>query len=481
MGTLKNRYPAQKESPPRSPGASASRRNPKALVLLVLAAVCLVFVGVLLARKFWVSDEKPGLPERPRVPVWSDPSPGARPQEAAEHYKAEGLAVAEELMKHFPGKADPILLAGQVHYGYGNTEDAISYWEQGLKLDPNRADAYDGMGWIALRKGDFVTAVSHWEKALEINPRMPGLHNSLARGLMGLGKIEEAIDALKKDIEVTPRSSMSHFLLGEASFQLGKHDKAKEAYENAIALDPACTNAYYNLARSLMKLNEPSRAKECMKKFQELKAEDLKVLKDRNTAFDDMVAIRGLLARTHEDAGRIYRKYGEPRLTEGHWKRALALEPTSVSAREHLVSLYQTTGRPEDAIQMQEELVKLDPKNGMRHLVLASLYSNVKRHAEAERALKNAIDLDPQRSWAYRDLAQLYLQTNKELPLARVLAQKAVDLEPSAENYNILGWALFANGENEASLAAARRAIELNPKNPEYQRRYQYLLTQQGQ
>lgn len=43
---------------------------------------------------------------------------------------------------------------------------------------------------------------------------------------------------------------------------------------------------------------------------------------------------------------------------------------------------------------------------------------------------------------------------NKEFPLARVLAQKAVDLEPSADNYNILGWALFANGENEASLAA---------------------------
>lgn len=190
---------------------------------------------------------------------------------------------------------------------------------------------------------------------------------------MGLGKIEGAFEALKKDIEVTPRSSMSHFLLGEAYFPLGQYGRAKEAYENAIAVNPACTNAYYNLARSLVKLNESAKAKECMKQFQELKAEDLKVLKDRNSAFDDMVAVRRLLARTHEDAGQICREYRELRLAEGHWKRALSLEPTSASAREHLTSFYQTAGRSENAIQMQEELVKLDPKNGMRHLVLASL------------------------------------------------------------------------------------------------------------
>jgi len=103
----------------------------------------------------------------------------------------------------------------------------------------------------------------------------------------------------------------------------------------------------------------------------------------------------------------------------------------------------------------------------------------VNRYSEAETALRRAMELDPQRSWAYRDLAQLYLRTKKDIPRAKVLAEKAVELEPSAPNYSILGWALFANGENEASLAATRRALELDPQNPEYQRRYRYLLSQQ--
>lgn len=479
MRSKKNRHAARKERPLLSSEASASRGNWKRWTLFATALACLLVTGVFLGRGLWVSQKKAKSREAPRVPAWSDPPPNAQPQEAAQHYKAEGLAVAKRLMKDFPGKADPLLLMGQVHYGHGNTEEAISYWEKGLKLDPKRADAYDGMGWIALRKGDFATALLHWQKALEINPRMPGVHNSLARALMGLQKVEEAVEALQKDIHISPRSSMGHFLLGEAYFQLEKYDKAREAYENAIALDPACTNAYYNLARSLMKLNESSRAKECIEKFQELKAEDMKVLKDRNTAFDDMVAVRGLLAKTHADAGQIYRNYGKLRLAEAHWKRAAALEPKSIPAREYLASLYQSTGKLHDGIRMQEELVKLDPQNGMRYLVLASSYSRVNRNAEAEAALNRVIELDPQRSWAYRDLAQLYLRMKKEFPRAKLLAEKAVELEPSAPNYNILGWALFANGETEASLAATRRAVELDPQNPEYQRRYRYLQSQQ--
>lgn len=449
--------------------------------MFAAAVACLLVASVFLGRGLWVSQKKAKSREAPRVPAWSDPPPNAQPQEAAQHYKAEGLAVAKRLMRDFPGKADPILLMGQVHYGHGNTEEAISYWEKGLKLDPKRADAYDGMGWIALRKGDFATAVSHWQKALELDPRMPGVHNSLARALMGLQKVEEAVEALQKDIHISPRSSMGHFLLGEAYFQLEKYDRAKEAYENAIALDPACTNAYYNLARSLMKLNESSRAKECMKKFQELKAEDMKVLKDRNTAFDDMVAVRGLLAKTHADAGQIYRNCGKPRVAESHWKRAAALEPKSISPREHLASLYQSTGKLDDAIRMHEELADLDPQNAVRHLVLASSYSRVNRYSEAETALRRAMELDPQRSWAYRDLAQLYLRAKKDFHQARLLAEKAVELEPSAPNYNILGWALFENNDVEGSLQAIRRAIELDPQNAEYQRRYRHVQSQQRQ
>ncbi|MDP2897539.1 MAG: tetratricopeptide repeat protein [bacterium] len=479
MRSRKNRNAARKKRPLLSSDDSLSRGNWRRRALFATAVACLLVAGVFLGRGLWVSQKKAKSREAPRVPAWSDPPPNAQPQEAAQHYKAEGLAVAKQLMSDFPGKADPILLMGQVHYGHGNTEEAISYWEKGLKLDPKRADAYDGMGWIALRKGDFATAVSHWQKALELDPRMPGAHSSLARSLMGLGKVEEAVEAARKDLEVSPQSVMSHFLLGEAYFQLEKYGRAKEAYENAIALDPACTNAYYNLARSLMRLNESSRAKEYTKKFQELKAEDMKVLKDRNTAFDDMVAVRGLLAKTHADAGQIYRNYGKLRVAEAHWKRAAALEPRSISPREHLASLYQSTGNLDDAIRMHEELADLDPQNAMRHLVLASSYSRVNRYSEAEAALGRAMELDPQRSWAYRDLAQLCLRMKKDFPRAKLLAEKAVELEPSALNYNILGWALFANGETEASLAATRRAVELDPQNPEYQRRYRYLQSQQ--
>jgi len=459
-------------------GASFPLGAPKKSVWFIIAILCLAVGGFFIARLLRTVTEEEKSP-LPPAPLWSDPDPGAEPREIAGHYKAEGLAVAKRLMKDFPGRADPILLMGQVHYGHGNSTEAIRYWKEGLKLDPKRVDAYDGMGWIALRKGDFETAVSHWRKALEIRPDMPGVGNSLARALMGLGKVEEAIEALKKDLEISPRSSMSHFLLGQAYFQLEKYDKAREAYEKAIAIDPACTNAYYNLARSLMKLRQTAKAREYMKTFQKLKAEDMKVLKSRNTAFDDMVNVRGLLATTHEDAGRIYRKYGRSRRAEEHWRRALVLDPKLTSCRVHLASLYESTGRIAEAIRIHEELVELEPGNAVRYLAVASLYVRVKRVPDAEKTLEKAIELTPKLSWGYRDLARLYLRTDENLSRAKALAEKAVELEPSAANYNVLGWALYANGEVAGSLAAMRRAIELDPDNAEYKRRYVQIQQRQ--
>ncbi len=479
MRRKKNQPKRGPDKAPSSGKVSGSSQKRKNWPWVVGAIVCVGIAGFFLARHLSVTPgEKKAPPSRP-APAWPDPDPNAPPEEVGEHLKAEGLEVGKRIMRDLPGKVDSILLMGQVHYRHGNTSEAIALWEKGLKLDPKRADAYDGMAWVALRKGDYATAVSHWRKALEIQPRMPGAHNSLARALMGLGRTKEAASALEKDVEASPRSSLSYFLLAQAYLQLKQYEKAEAAYRKAIEIDPACTNAYYGLGTTLVRLRQREKAKECMKKFQELKAEDMKTLKSRNRAYDDMIIMRVLLAETHEDAGRIYRKYGKLPEAEEHWRRAAALDPKNSSCRMQLASLYERTRRIPEAISMYEEVRKLEPKDLGSCLAVASAYGRVGRFSEAEKALREAIGFAPESSWAYRDLARLYLHKNKNVREAKALAEKAAELEPSAANYDILGWAFYANREVAASLSAIQRAMELDPTNPAYKRRYEQIRRRQ--
>ena len=78
----------------------------------------------------------------------------------------------------------------------------------------------------------------------------------------------------------------------------------------------------------------------------------------------------------------------------------------------------------------------------------------------------------------YRELARLYLQTRKNTAQARQLAEKALALEASAANYFMLAWACTVGGDNTAALPAVRRALELEPENPDCQRLYRMI--QQG-
>jgi superkiller protein 3 len=457
-------------------GVAVTGRPTMRWFLYVAAVICLGVATFFVARRALFPPEHDRGSRASQVSREEEPKP-----QTADELKAEGLRVARQLIQDFPGTADPVLLMGQVFYRNGDSSEAITCWEEGLNLAPNRADVYDGMAWIALRKGDYETAISHWRKALKIQPNMASAYTNLGKSLMALGKVDEAVEALEKGIGIAPRSPLSQFLLGQGYLQLGKPDKAKEAYERAIALDPDHTNAYYGLARALTSLGERERAKECTETFRRLKAKDMENLKDRNAARDDLLTMRSSLSLTHEDAAQVYRKHGEVQQAESHLRRAVFLDPAAGSSRLNLASLYESMSRIPEAIREYEAFRKIEPANPMGFLALASLHSRSGRFVDAERMLKQLLEIDPNSALANRDLARLYLKFNKRIAEAKALAVRAVEIDPIAANYDVLGWAYYANGDMAESLSAARLAMELDPDDPSYKRRYEQILQRMGE
>ncbi len=405
------------------------------------------------------------------APAGSVPAPE---QEVAE-LKKEELELVQRLMKDFPNSVNPIMIMGNVWEQYGDATKALEFFNKVLEQDPKRPDVYKSIGWFYMHKEKYEQAISYWQKALEIDPNIPGVHNSIALALMGQNKQDEAIGELDKDIQISPRSSFSYFLLGQLYLRRKDYDKSRSNYEKAIEIEPNYTNAYYGLVTLSTRLKQRDKAKEYMTTYKKLKAEDMKILKDRNKAVDDLIAMQKGAAETYLLAGQMYQAGKNFQKAEELLKRATILDPNNILCLGRLASLYLTSNRITDAISLYRKISEIEPEDPLCYLNIGILSMRLKKVDDAEEAFRKVIRVAPKFAGGYCELAQLYLKTGRGFPEARELAEKAVALEPTALNYFVLSWACDMNGDSENAIKAILQAIKLEPANLKYRNVYEHI------
>ena len=473
---IKTEESKTKNSGLSQPSISASPRVAKR-VLIIWVTIYIAITGFFRMRTSLcaegMSQQTPSNSKELQAP----PPAGSvqTPEQRIAALKKEELELAERLMRDFPNSVDAFVIMGNVWEGHGDAIEAVRFLKKALEIDPKRPDVYKSMGWFAMQKGQYEQAIMNWRKALEINPQIPNMHNSIALALMGLGKQKEAIEELEKDIQITPNPVFSYFMLGQGYLQHKEYEKAKKNYEKATALRPDYTNAYYGLFTVCTRLKQRAKAQEYMAVFRKLKAEDMKILKDRNDVFEDLVNMRKGASETYMHAGKMYQDSGDLKRAEELLKRATTLTPKNMVCFMKLASLYQMTNQIPNALQMHKKISQIEPENPICYLNIGVFSARLKQFANAEEAFSKSIALAPKSSIGYRELAQLYLKTGKRLPEARELAEKAVTLEPIAINYFVLSWACDLNGDSANGLKAIERAIQLEPNNLKYKKIYEHI------
>jgi tetratricopeptide (TPR) repeat protein len=173
--------------------------------------------------------------------------------------------------------------------------------------------------------------------------------------------------------------------------------------------------------------------------------------------------------------GRIYARHGDLQNAERLWMRASQLDATQLQCRQDLGQLYQHTNRIEQAVEMCRQLSQLEPQNADYLVNMGVFYARLERYDAAIEAFECANALDPGRPGNYRTLARIYLQTDRDVGQAVAYARTAVQLQPNAAGYFLLGTVRERQGDQEAALAAFRRAAELEPANRRYQSTYRGL------
>ncbi len=384
----------------------------------------------------------------------------------------EQLEVAEKLLKRFPDDLRAILLMAAAHGNQRNSAQAMKYWQQALRRAPRDPNVYYQMADYRMRRGEFGKAAPLWRKVLRLAPQTTGVRNRLAAALVELGHVQEAIAELEKEIEISPPSDFNYYLLGRAYLQTKEYEKAKDNYEKALEIQPEVTSSHYGLATVYARLGEKEKSREIMRK-RKLRDTELSenILDEQDVRAEIIELTRHNVASTYTVAGRIWNLHGYAWQAEKHWRRAAKVAPKDTRCRLALLSLYEQKGRAADALSICEQLIEIAPQDPRFYSRQGTLYVRLKRFDEAKDRFQSLIERWPEQTVGYGSLAELCLTRGKELPEAKRLATKTVQLDPTAGNYFLLGRVCERNGDRAGALEALSEAVRLEPANATYQKR----------
>jgi TolB-like protein/Flp pilus assembly protein TadD len=172
-------------------------------------------------------------------------------------------------------------------------------------------------------------------------------------------------------------------------------EKAIASFERAIELDPRYPEPYVGVADSCIMLGifglRPPR----------------EVFPAARTAADRALSLDGASASAHTSLGTVLGFYDwNAPAAEKHYRRALELNPNSVTGHQWYGSFLSGAGRNNEAVASVEKARSLDPLSLVINAFLGLTYFKARQFTQAVRAARQAIEIDPNNPFAHYVLSR---------------------------------------------------------------------------
>ncbi len=169
------------------------------------------------------------------------------------------------------------------HEEYQKSIEAIN---KALALDANLSEAYSALCENKMYyEYDFAGAESACQRAVELDPNSPLAHEIYSRYLNSRGRFDNAIAEVKTAIDIEPSSLFSQQSLGLAFYNARRYTEAVVQFKRVIAMDDNFGLTYKWLSNTLGMQGKDSEAFEWWMKSPALQKADEETVRAYQTAF----------------------------------------------------------------------------------------------------------------------------------------------------------------------------------------------------
>ena len=244
-------------------------------------------------------------------------------------------------------KSSLLLEQGNLWVASSAYQEAISSYDNALKLKPDGPKAWNNRGIALDYLGRYEEAISSYDQALEIKPDYHQAWNNRGIALRNLGRLEEAITSYDEALKSKPNEQEAWYNRGNALDYLGRYEEALKSYEEALKSynDGLNIKEYQNIlfdkATVLGKLNRLEEANQLFGKVLKFNPQDPDVWYNKGKAL------------------KMLKKYEEALLSYDH---VLEITPNDYAAIYHKATLYSFQKNTTLAIEYLKQAIELKPE-----------------------------------------------------------------------------------------------------------------------
>ena len=453
----------------------------------------------------------------------------------------------KDLIKDPDPEALKLFMNGQMLMNQGDFAMAIIEFQEALELDPEVGAIYTSIAECYWNIGKPELSLKNLNVALSKNPEDEEALKMMADQLIATKKYDEAIKPFKKLRELDGQNTSYIIALAELNKLKKNYLNTVNLYLEAYAIEPSRIELLESAGRYALQLENKDKAKSIFKDLSEqdpfqssylniyselaiqtknfeeaishiqklindngdsslLKSklgilyhssgnskkgeEVLKVLFDKNELngqhslalfeiyFDNKDNINAakvsdrMIASLPED-WRGYYSRSLVFMDESDYKSAVSiLAPVSetfsnIFSVQYILGLcYSRIKMNDEAIDFYNRALTIRPNSINVLHSIAILYDDIGEWVKSDKIYDQLINNDPKDAQAFNNYAYSLVERNKDLKRALIYAKKAVELEPKNPSYlDTIGWAYFKMDDLKRAKKYIRQSIEIQDDN----------------